>query len=59
MPSGCIVQLEKVAKEIVLDNIRKQSSGKKWFRNEVREFLENYGKNPSLENIVDLFRGYS
>jgi len=52
VPSGCFIHLEKIASEIVLDNIKKQKAGRKWFKAEILEFKQNYGKEPCLENIV-------
>jgi superfamily II DNA or RNA helicase len=52
VPSGCVVQLEKVAREKILKNINQHSTGRKWFYDEVREFSDNYEKEPTLENVT-------
>ncbi|MFC6314717.1 DUF3427 domain-containing protein [Lapidilactobacillus achengensis] len=52
VPAGSVVQLERVAKETVLQNLRQQATGKKWFQNEVREFQDSYELAPTLANLV-------
>ncbi|WP_022795958.1 DEAD/DEAH box helicase family protein [Bavariicoccus seileri] len=53
VPAGSVITLEPVAKKIVLENIKKQSSGKKWFREEIKQFKQNYDAEPTLKNIVE------
>lgn len=57
VPSGCLIHLEKQAKEHVLENIRASISGMKGktFLNELKLLKQNLGRNIKLQDILDNF----
>jgi superfamily II DNA or RNA helicase len=57
LPAGCSIRLERLARQYVLDNIRRAiHAGTAGLENELRTFAENLGRAPSLGEFLDHFR---
>ena len=54
-PNGCYIQLEKIASEIVLENIRKSYSGRTDLINQIRTFTEESGQELSFSAFLDWY----
>ena len=52
LPRGCYIELEKYAKEYILDNLRQTDNGKKVLIDRVRTFEEDTGLPLNLENFL-------
>lgn len=52
MPKGCAIQLEKVAQERILDNIKKQLSRYDFYKELVLELRETLGKVPTAAEFL-------
>lgn len=53
VPKGCAIQLEKVAQERILDNIRKQLSRYDFYKELVLELRETLGKVPTAAEFFE------
>ncbi|MGN1381895.1 MAG: DUF3427 domain-containing protein [Eubacterium sp.] len=52
LPRGCCIQLEKKARDYILENIRQQGTGKARLVEHVRTFEEDFGMPLNLENFL-------
>lgn len=52
VPKGCAIQLEKVAQERILDNIRKQLSRYDFYKELVLELRDTLGKVPTAAEFL-------
>lgn len=52
VPKGCAIQLEKVAQERILDNIKKQLSRYDFYKELVLELRETLGKVPTAAEFL-------
>ena len=52
MPKGCAIQLEKVAQERILDNIKKQLSRYDFYKELILELRETLGKVPTAAEFL-------
>ncbi|QSO49289.1 DEAD/DEAH box helicase [Alicyclobacillus mengziensis] len=55
MPRGCFVQLEKQAREYVLDNIRQAVGNRKILTNRIQSFTEDTGRDLTLANFLQYY----
>jgi len=55
VPKGCYIQLEKKAKEYILDNIRSSFGAKAGLVSRIATFEEDSGKMLSLENFIEYY----
>jgi hypothetical protein len=55
MPKGCYIQLERKAKEYILDNIRSSYSVRTGLITRISTFEDDSGKNLTLENFTDYY----
>lgn len=55
VPKGCFIQLEKIAKEHILNNIRKSIGMKVGMISRLRTFSEDSGLPLTLENFVEYY----
>ncbi|TVR46666.1 MAG: DUF3427 domain-containing protein [Planctomycetota bacterium] len=55
LPSGCLVHLERQAKDTILANIRQQTLAQRapQMRSALRQLAQNLGKQPSLQQCLD------
>lgn len=54
LPAGCVIQLEKQAKEYVLENIKASLKGyKPQLINRIRTFVSDTGKELTLKNFIE------
>ena len=58
LPSGCVIKLEKVAQEYVLDNIKHSLSQitRVKFIGRIKEFENDSGKKPTLKNFLTFYK---
>ena len=54
-PKGCYIQLEKKAKDVVLDNIRRSFQGHSELVNRIRTFAEDSGQEISFAGFLDWY----
>lgn len=56
LPSGCVIHLERVAREHVLENIRQSLRGRRdqWL-DRIREMSREWGRPPRLREFVEAF----
>ena len=54
-PKGCYIQLEKIARDHILENIRASLNTKNWLLNKTKTFVEDSGLNLSLINFVHFY----
>lgn len=55
LPRGSYIQLERVAKEHILENIKKSFSVKSSLVSRIKDFEEDTGKELTLENFLSLY----
>ncbi|QSO54143.1 DUF3427 domain-containing protein [Alicyclobacillus curvatus] len=55
MPRGCFIQLEKQAKEYVLDNIRQAVGNRRGLVNRIQTFTEETGRDLTLSNFLEYY----
>jgi superfamily II DNA or RNA helicase/HKD family nuclease len=56
LPAGCVIRLERVAREYVLENVRQSLGGRRdsWFER-IREMARELGRPPRLREFVEAF----
>lgn len=54
-PKGCFIQLERKAKEYILDNIKSSFGAKQGIITRIKNFQEDSGKELSIANFVDYY----
>lgn len=55
LPKGCYIQLEKKAKEYILENIRNSFDTKMGLVSRITAFKEDTGRKPTLESFIEHF----
>ncbi|MCY6369409.1 DUF3427 domain-containing protein [Clostridium ganghwense] len=55
MPKGCFLQLEKVAKEYILDNIKNVVNNKRNIIARIKSFTQDTGKELNLINFINYY----
>jgi len=55
VPKGCFIQLEKMAQEYILENIRASLTGRRGIVDRIRTFEEDTGLTPTLANFCGFY----
>ncbi|MBR4504914.1 MAG: DUF3427 domain-containing protein [Candidatus Methanomethylophilaceae archaeon] len=52
LPTGCYIGLEEIAKNHILDSISNTNAGKRRLETSVREFIDEFGRDPTLSEFL-------